>query len=208
LPDDIDHLVFTAPTLESGIAIIENLLGVKAVRGGSHPDYGTHNALLSLGDSTYLEIIAPDPGLIEPEYRRLFQDSYYDEPKLTTWALRTEHIEELQAEANKNGLNLGAVRAGSREKPDGTVLSWKLTDPYAMPFDGAIPFLINWGNTQHPSTMAPYAGELIALTIEHPHPEQLKEKFQLLNIEVKVNKGQKMKLMATIRTNSGTVILE
>ena len=50
----IDHLVYTAPSLGEGIAEIESIFGITPVIGGQHPQYSTHNALLSLGDSTYL----------------------------------------------------------------------------------------------------------------------------------------------------------
>ena len=40
----------------------------------------------------------------------------------------------------REALGLGPVLSGSRTKPDGSEISWKFTDPYAMPIDGAIPF--------------------------------------------------------------------
>jgi len=41
-------------------------------------------------------------------------------------------------------------------------------DPYAMPFDGALPFLIAWGETAHPAATVPVAGRLQDLRVEHP----------------------------------------
>ena len=94
IPQNIDHLVYTAPTLDEGIDAIEKILGVRAIIGGKHAQYGTHNALLSLGDSIYLEIIAPDPNLESPMDGRLLEDSYSKKPKLTTWVLREDNIGE------------------------------------------------------------------------------------------------------------------
>ncbi|NHZ70412.1 MAG: VOC family protein, partial [Proteobacteria bacterium] len=69
----IDHLVFATPDLDQGTSYIEELLGVDAVAGGTHPDFGTHNSLVSLGHHTYLEIVAPDPHRTDPSIPGLFR---------------------------------------------------------------------------------------------------------------------------------------
>lgn len=208
LPKNIDHLVYTASSLEEGIVEIERILGVKAVRGGRHPNYGTHNALLSLGDSIYLEIIAPDPGLPVPERGRLLADSYKKSPRLSTWVLRTDRIENLHATALKNGLKLGNIASGKREKPDGSVLAWQLSDPYAFPLEGTIPFLIDWGNTPHPATTLPNAGTLTGIEIQHPDPGVVRNYLNILGVSIKVIKGQEPGIRAKIKTAKGIVLLE
>ncbi len=72
--ENVDHLIFLAPDLDRGMDHVENLLGIRPVRGGRHPAFGTHNALLSLGPSTYLEVMASDPGLPRPSRGVLFGD--------------------------------------------------------------------------------------------------------------------------------------
>ena len=59
--DTIDHLVYACANLERGMDEIEAQLGTRPVRGGRHPKFGTHNALLGLGDGVYLEIASRDP---------------------------------------------------------------------------------------------------------------------------------------------------
>ena len=65
----------------------------------------------------------------------------------------------------------GPIDGASREKPDGTVISWELTDPCTRPLNGAVPFLINWGSTVHPSEFAPPGGQLVELTVTHPEAD-------------------------------------
>ncbi len=201
----IDHLVYAVPELESGRDAVEKLLGVRPVLGGSHPDFGTHNALLSFGPSTYLEVIAPDPELPRPKRGLIFQMDELQKARLATWALRTEQIKEALAKGKDAGLDLGSVFPGSRKKKDGTLLEWQLTDPWLMPFEGAIPFLISWGKTPHPARSLPKAGRLIGLSIEHPQAEIVRAALKGLGLEIEVHFAQTLRLVAQISVDSRLV---
>ena len=187
---------------------IEALLGVRPVEGGQHPNFGTHNAVVSLGDAVYLEILAPDPELPAPARGRLFQDRFSRPSGLANWVLRTDAIEDLYTKVVAQGLGLGRVEKGERVKPDGTVLSWYLTDPYPLPFDGAIPFLISWGNSPHPAASAPDAGKLTRMQINHPHPEAVLKYLDLLDVGIIVEKSLTFNLIAEIETPQGKVLLK
>ena len=205
-PANLDHLIYTAPTLEKGMDAMESLLGVRPIIGGQHSNWGTHNALLSIGDSIYLEVLAPDPSLPTPE-RGKWLAAHYQRSTLVTWVLRTKEIEALQAKAVQRGIPMGEVEAGKRAKPDGTMLSWKLTDPYALPLQGAIPFLISWGDSQHPATVAPKAGELLGFKIGHPQPDQVTRHLEVLGVQVDVFESEHTQLLAHIETENGLVKL-
>lgn len=207
LPARVDHLVFGVADLDAGVEYIEQQLGVRPVAGGRHSRYGTHNALVSLGATTYLEIIAPDPELSRPTRGRLFGLDSLQEPRLVTWAVLSEEIDSAASAAAAAGVAIGPVESGSRERPDGTVLTWKLSDPYAMPLEGAIPFLISWGETPHPASSAPGGASLVGLRIEHPAPGGVREALAALGITMDVRRGDEFHLVATIQTTSGLVEL-
>jgi hypothetical protein len=206
-PNGIDHLLYASANLQQGMDEIESLLGVRPVRGGRHPQYGTHNALVSLGPGVYLEIIARDPRLPAPQRGALIDVPPKAKSRLATWVYRNADIHRSAAAAGRASIGLGIVESGRRAKLDGSEIGWQLTDPYAMPFDGAIPFLINWGNAAHPSASAPSGGRLVELVIAHPEPDPVRGALSVLAAEVEVIEGEKFHLSATIAVGSGTVIL-
>jgi hypothetical protein len=55
----VDHLILGARDLDEGIRRLEEQTGVRPKVGGEHPGRGTRNALVSLGKSLYIEILAP-----------------------------------------------------------------------------------------------------------------------------------------------------
>lgn len=203
----IDHLLYGAPDLDEGTRGIERLLGARPVPGGRHPTYGTRNAVLALGPACYLEVIAPDPELPTPARGIGFGLQGLSAPRLVTWAMRHPAIGAAAARAG-----LGAVRAGRRERADGTVLSWRMTDPYAERMDGVIPFLIDWGDTPHPAATAPSGGRLVEFRLEHPSPDRVRDRLEGLGVagpemDVDVGRGDEPRLVALITAGDRTVEL-
>jgi len=203
----VDHLIYAARDLTRGMDEIEAALGSRPAIGGRHPAYGTHNALLSLGPRTYLEIIAPDPALPRPERGRPFGLDATQDARLVTWVIAPHDLSRSARILRDAGCAIGAVSSSHRETVDGARLEWRLTDPYAMPLGGAVPFLIDWGSTPHPGSTAPRAGTLLDLNIEHPEPDRVKAVLGLLGLQIKVTTGPEPQLTAIIEGARGRVEL-
>lgn len=202
----IDHLVFVAPDLEEGVAFLEATLGVRAAAGGKHPGVGTHNALLSLGDGVYLEILAPDPDQGEA-VGPLSSAMQFSPPRIATWAEKAPDIEDRVTRARTAGHNIGAVSAASRRLPDGSLLEWSFTFPPPAAADGVAPFLIRWGPGSHPSQTTPQGCELLTLRGEHPEPDRVRALLSAMQAELPLTEGPTPALIATIRCPKGVVEL-
>mmetsp|Transcript_20323 Transcript_20323/g.43879 ORF Transcript_20323/g.43879 Transcript_20323/m.43879 type:complete len:399 (-) Transcript_20323:475-1671(-) len=152
---DVDHLVYACRDLDEGVAHIHKLLGMKPAYGGAHPKFGTHNALLSLGSGSYLEIIAPDPNRIEqgtkPKIFGLDDDisSANNMDRLTAFAVHPSPsvkgatFELIAQSLRLAGCKIGPITSGERRSPDGRALRWRFTSPYFA--RGAQPFVVDWG---------------------------------------------------------------
>jgi glyoxalase-like protein len=203
----IDHLVYAAPNLAAGVEQVEKLLGVKAVPGGQHPGAGTRNALIRLGELTYLEIIGPDPDQPEPAQPRRFGIDQLKAPRLVTWAAKGEDLEALITNAKSKGIDLGQVQSGSRRRPDGVLLSWRLTVSPALNADGIVPFFIDWGATPHPAASLPKGCTLISLRAEHPNAKRVRAMLVGIGLNLPGEAGAAAALIALVRTPQGDVEL-
>ena len=203
----VDHLVYAAPDLDRGIDQVEALLGLRASPGGQHPGRGTRNALLSLGAGAYLEIIGPDPDRPPPPQPRPFGIDHLDEPRLVTWAAKAQGFEQLARNAERAGVKLGEVIAGSRQRTDGVVLSWRYTDPRTVVADGVVPFFIDWGTTPHPARSAAPGASLVTLRAEHPDGPRVQSALSRLGIDLVVQRGPRATLIAVIAGPRGRVEL-
>jgi len=202
-----DHLVYAVPDLDQGIEILAELLGVRAARGGSHPGLGTHNALLSLGPSCYLEIIAPDPAQPAPRLPRWLGVDDARTPRFTTWAATSSNLVTSLERARLGGVTLGSVRTGSRVRADGVFLQWQLTDAQQLVGDGIVPFLIDWGDSPHPASAAPTGATLQEWRAEHPDPPRIMAMLHALEIDMPIDRHPMPRLIAVIDTPKGQVTL-
>src|SRR5580698_6397052 len=91
VPTLLDHILLGCNDLDRGVAFVEEQTGVRAAFGGVHPGAGTRNALLSLGQNRYLEIIAPDPAQAAGVDSRGLRN--LKEPVLVGWAAHPGDIE-------------------------------------------------------------------------------------------------------------------
>jgi hypothetical protein len=203
----VDHLVYATGELDRGVAEIEQLLGIRASLGGRHRTWGTRNALAGLGPRCYLEIIAPDPEHSPNAGARPFGLDGGGPSRLVGWAANATDLEQLRAAASRWGVTLGDVQSGSRQRPDGTILSWTLTDLCCVVAGGVMPFFINWGRSQHPASAAPKGATLRSLRAEHPDANQVREMLRGFGLQLLVTAGSVPALVAEIDCPNGRVLL-
>lgn len=207
----LDHLVVTAADLDSGCAHVKAVLGVEPQGGGEHLGMATHNRLLRLGDSSYLEVIAPNPqapaavrarwfGMDDPQRLRV--------PRLATWVVRTSSMAELVAGLPWHPGTVVPMQRGPWQ--------WHitLTEDGQMAMDGLLPTCIAWQGPQHPTEFMPEQGcRLLRLELLHPPEYTLVEPLQALSLSEEVPVVTRMeygsaRLRAVIQTPLGERVLE
>ncbi len=202
---ELDHLVVAAKTLEQGVTWLEEKLGIKMQVGGKHPLFGTHNALLKLGETTYLEVIAVDPDAPKPTRARWFeldQAQKLERPKLIHWVARTDHLETQVRELPMLGRILEASRGH---------LSWQITvpDDGHLNFEGLIPTLITWRGVHPTSQLEDQHCHVLQLQSVHPEPKLVIDTLERIGVTslLEVFHAPTAKLGATIQTPRGRVEL-
>jgi hypothetical protein len=210
VPAMLDHLLLGCSDLDQGIAFVESHTGVRPAIGGVHPGRGTRNALLSLGQLHYLEVIAPDPAQAAAPTTRAELPAILKRltsPTLVDWAVHTSDIVGVADRLRKAGITFQGPSAGSRARPDGKLLHWQTLN-LDNDREGLLPFFIQWGaDTVHPSADAPVGCKLESFAVVSPESALLSSEFQKLGIDVQVASGNSPRLRAIIAAPKGKVDL-
>jgi Glyoxalase-like domain len=201
VPALLDHILLGCNDLDRGIELVEEATGVRPAIGGVHPGRGTRNALLSLGERCYLEVIAPDPAQSEivhyPQLRSM------TDPRLIGWAVHPPDIAAVAKQLRENQVAFTGPDDGSRKRPDGRVLNWK-TINLADDHHGLLPFFIEWSaDSVHPSKDAPAKCTLDYFEIMSVDPEELTSAFKRIGLDLPVQRSDKARLRAVITGPKG-----
>jgi hypothetical protein len=219
----LDNLVVAAASLAEGVAWCEATLGITPGAGGEHALFGTHNRLLRLAcaeaPNAYLEIIAIQPGRAPtrpPPQKRWFD---LDDPALRTrlerqgpqlvhWVASVPDLAIALARWRTLGIERGFALAASRPTANG-LLQWQISvrEDGRRLFDGALPTLIQWGDT-HPANTMPDSGiGLSQLTLTHPEAPRLREALDTIGLSGPTIATGAPNLQAELQTPRGPVTL-
>jgi hypothetical protein len=146
-----DHVIYAVEDLDAADKRFSERFGLASVRGGRHRGWGTANRIIPLG-TTYLELVA----VVDPEeadgsdFGRAVLEAVAQREQLVGWAVATDDIEPIARR-----LDLEVV-AGSRTRPDGSTLSWRVAGLARAMEAGALPLFIQWDGPSelHPGAAA------------------------------------------------------
>lgn len=204
----LDHLTVIAPTLTEGVGHVRACLDLDVPFGQRHAYMGTHNHLLQLGDTVYLEIVALDPEGEPPPCARWFglddqrqvRTDWEAGRRLRGWVARVDGID--------------AVLAG-REQIFGRKVSLPWSQPvfdFAVPEDGALPLggaapclIDRRGKPRSMTSIADLGARLRSFALEHPEPEAIAALHDDLAIDrpPSISQGDSLRYRALIDTPAG-----
>ena len=142
----LDHVVIAANNLDEGTSYVENKLNVKLSNIGYHRDMGTHNRIVKISKSVYLEVISIDPNCGHLNSKRWFnldslklQSQLRKSPQVIGYVIENVDIKILKYyepffKASRNEYKWKFAMPGTNASI--------LADQFYL--SGIIPSLINW----------------------------------------------------------------
>jgi hypothetical protein len=176
----------------------------------------THNHLLRLSATTFLEVIAVDPAAESPTRPRWFgldsdtmRSRLAERPRLVGWVAAVDDIQQAIAAC--------PIATGPAEPISRGTLHWLITIPIngSLVEGGTMPTLIQWPvDRPHPATgMADLGCSLLSLDLGHPEPDRLGAALDAIGFDRNgtvciLPNLSGPRLSASIRTPDGVGILE
>ncbi|MFC3039315.1 VOC family protein [Virgibacillus xinjiangensis] len=143
----LDHIVIAARNPEHAAKDYGNRHGVVTVQGGRHHEWGTSNHLAFFKNECYIEWIGVEDWQTaekskNPLIRQVVESLQEEREGIIRLALRTEEMDKYQQHFQESNIPYTGPFPGSRTRPDGSQLEWKMLFPEGEP---VLPFLIEWG---------------------------------------------------------------
>ncbi|WP_051359516.1 VOC family protein [Paucisalibacillus globulus] len=157
----LDHIVIAGKNAEEDSISYNKRYAVKAIKGGEHESWGTYNYLAYFSNQSYIEWLGVnDYEKAKKSDNPLIQHLIYTLDQNKTgpfqFALRTNQLDDYIRHFEENQIPYAGPYPGERQRPDGTMLSWRMLFPKYDIEEGTLPFLIEWDNP----TGGPYVQSL------------------------------------------------
>jgi hypothetical protein len=195
----LDHVLFAVEDLVGGARAFP----LVSFEGGRHPDWGTANRIVPLGDA-YLELV----GVVDHDeavgttFGRRVGAAAATPPRPFAWCVRARNLDLVAS-----GLGL-TVDSGRRTRPDGSVLEWRLAGVEKALVDPVLPFFIEWA----PGSAHPGASSAPVGTIDHVQLSGSRDRIDrwlgapAAELPISVEEGPSAVLGVRIRGNDGRVV--
>lgn len=169
-----DHLVVAVEDLDEAAARWR-AAGLPAERGGAHP-VGTENVLVRGPGAAYVELIAAGSDESNP-----WLDRIRSARGPISWAVAVDDLDEARTSLLAAGFEPGPPVPGSRRTPGGELLEWRVCDVGPGPYDGSLPFLIEWKTPMGPG---PADGPvLVSVVLTPPDPGRVSDLLVALGLD-------------------------
>ena len=180
----IDHFVLGVGDLNQGILEFEAKTGITPIFGGVHEVLGTHNALVSLGEGTYLELLAPldNSGKMNNAFGN------YTLSGLTPlgWVVGTTDAKAMLPLLQQHNIMNTGIRPLSRKTSEGKELKWTNIFHFTGGQLSLNPFFIDWEvGGVHPSQATPKGCRLSRFTINSVGNDGLTKLLKSLELDIR-----------------------
>ena len=204
----IDHIVYAVSNLEEAMQQFEQLTGIAPIFGGYHTTQGTKNALVNLGNSCYLELLAVDKDNTAITPPRWMGIDLITTSQVTRWSLKTTNSNKDSKIVKEYDASMGKIQGGQRKMTNGELLVWDMVMPLATPAIELIPFMTDWQqSTTHPTLQLPQQGALVDLQLIHPMPSRLQPILDKLEVKLTVVRGRESAIRVAIQCPAGRITI-